>query len=58
MTFIKKLFSAPEESERHTPTGKRSVSGTVHIPGGKGFRVLREDILQKGLSRRSTEEAA
>jgi hypothetical protein len=59
MTFLKNLFlERYAESEVRAPQGRRSLSGRIEIPGGKGFRVLREDILQKGLSRRRTKEAA
>ena len=58
MTF-KKLFADKDgKIEHREPKGKAGLSGKIEIPGGKGFRVLREDILQKGLSHRSAQKAA
>lgn len=58
MTFLKKLFHKDESPNWRRPEGKQAISGRVEIPGGKGFKVVREDILKKGLSHRSTQKAA
>lgn len=58
MTFLKNLFTKERMSKRRRPEGKQAVSGVVEIPGGKSFKVVREDILRKGLSHRSAKEAA
>lgn len=56
--FLKKLFREPGTSTHQTPKSKRAVTGKVSIPGNKGFNVVREDILQKGLTRSSSKQAA
>jgi hypothetical protein len=56
---LKELFADKSgQSERRQLNAKTGLSSKVEIPGGNGFRVLREDILQKGLSRRSAQKAA
>jgi hypothetical protein len=56
--FLKRLIDFQGEPIVRRPEGKRSVMGTVKLPHGKTFAIVREDILQKGLARRKGREAA
>jgi len=57
--FFKKLINPPPPADLgHPLEGKRSVTGTIEVARGKGFKIVREDILQKGLSRKKTKQAA
>jgi hypothetical protein len=56
--FLTKLISHHEAVSVPSPKGKRNVIGTIKLPHGKSFAAVREDILQKGLARDRTKEAA
>lgn len=56
--FLKRLIAHDSKVPVRAPTGKRNVTGTVKLLHGKGFVAVREDILQKGLSRHRAKEAA
>lgn len=49
--FLKMLIHPQGDLKVRRPQGKRTVTATVKLPHGKSFAVVREDILQKGLSR-------
>jgi hypothetical protein len=56
--FLKNLIAHDSKIVVRAPTGKRNVVGTVKLSHGKGFSTVREDILQKGISRQRSTEAA
>ncbi len=57
--FLKRLVSPRQTAETpHTPKARSAVTGTIKVSHGKSFKVVREDILQKGLSRRKPQEVA
>lgn len=57
--FLKRLINpTPPASLGHLAEGKRAVISTIEVTKGKGFKVVREDILQKGLARKRAKQAA
>ncbi len=56
--FLKRLINPQGDASVRQPEGKRTVVATVKLPHGNSFVVVREDILQKGLSRGKAKQAA
>jgi hypothetical protein len=57
--FLKKLINPIHPADQgHMPEGKRGVTSTIEVNRGKSFKVVREDILQKGLASKKTKQAA
>jgi len=57
--FLKKLINPTYSTDRgQVPEGKRGVTSMIEVTRGKSFKVVREDILQKGLGHKRAKQVA